>query len=266
MVRNSPVEPGAAYDDGKDSERRAQRQMKTKFSQVDSAEPHPVFFKDSERRAQRQMKTKFSQVDSAEPHPVFFKDSERRAQRQMKTKFSQVDSAEPHPVFSKDSERRAQRQMKTEFSQVDSAEPHPVFSKDTKRRGQRLPCPRRWGSRRAHSPAPASGRSEPSPSSGEDAGSETTACRSKIRRRTARKNRSFLETEKCCGFRKENFQFSGQNYCKLKFFSIFVIRITIANPSKFNLRHLILLAPWQEILKSETSRCATDSSPRSRRE
>ena len=138
MVRNSPVEPGAAYDDGKDSERRAQRQMKTKFSQF----------------------------DSAEPHPVFFKDSERRAQRQMKTKFSQFDSAEPHPVFSKDSERRAQRQMKTEFSQVDSAEPHPVFSKDTKRRGQRLPCPRRWGSRRAHTPAPASGRSEPSPSSG----------------------------------------------------------------------------------------------------
>ena len=75
MVRNSPVEPGAAYDDGKDSERRAQRQMKTKFSQFDSAEPHPVFFKDSERRAQRQMKTEFSQFDSAEPHPVFSKDT-----------------------------------------------------------------------------------------------------------------------------------------------------------------------------------------------
>ena len=86
MVRNSPVEPVAAYDDGKDSERRAQRQMKTKFSQFDSAEPHPVFSKDSERRAQRQMKTKFSQVDSAEPHPVFFKDSERRAQRQKKNR------------------------------------------------------------------------------------------------------------------------------------------------------------------------------------
>ena len=238
MVRNSPVEPGAAYDDGKDSERRAQRQMKTKFSQFDSAEPHPVFFKDSERRAQRQMKTEFSQVDSAEPHPVFSKDSERRAQRQMKTKFSQVDSAEPHPVFSKDSERRARR----------------------------LPCPEDGAAEKRTPPRrPPAGRSLPLPP-GEDAGSETTACWSKIRRRTARKNRSFLETEKCCGFRKENFQFSGQNYCKLKFFSIFVIRITIANPSKFNLRHLILLAPWQEILKSETSRCATDSSPRSRRE
>ncbi len=182
MVWNSPVEPGAAYDDGKDSERRAQRQMKTKFSQFDSAER--------------------------------------------------------------------------------------ILSSPKIRKGEGRDCPApEDGAAEERTPPrrPPAGRSLPLPP-GEDAGSETTACRSKIRRRTARKNRSFLETEKCCGFRKENFQFSGQNYCKLKFFSIFVIRITIANPSKFNLRHLILLAPWQEILKSETSRCATDSSPRSRRE
>ena len=52
--------------------------MKTQFSSLRYAEPHPIFYKDSERQAQRQMKIQFSSLRYAEPHPIFYKDSERR--------------------------------------------------------------------------------------------------------------------------------------------------------------------------------------------